>query len=402
MCSSDLLGETLQPAPPVRQWLDWLDAGLRRGAALAGLDPERHGPGRVLVEHAASPLERPNFLARAGRPPASCDRRQLAARLRLEQPGAGGITPLLFRPMPPGSSGAAEPPEELFEDLRAWLMGPQRQWLRTLGLRASEWERSLEDLEPLSLGERDRAGLLRDIERQAEPPEAASDWLKLCRGEGLLPPGSAAVLEVRRLESRRRGMEQQAAALGDPWQGEVVWGPWRSEQGWRGDAVVVMHWAKGGPIQLLDLWLQLTLAAAAGARGGRVPSRGVLLARDKGDRISGTTLLAPDQEEARRELERLADLRERWRAACWPVPPRTGWTWWEQERQARSGQAAAQRVWEGAHQQDGERRLPEMVTCFGGDLPLTTLLQDPFPALARELMEPVQAALVARKGRGKG
>ena len=404
-CREERRGERLQPAAPVRQWLEWLGAGLA-AAAKHSQDPRErsadHWIAQLLVEHAASPLERANFRPQAGRPPASCDRRQLAARRLLDQPGAGGEVPLLRRPMPaaPGQTAGATAAEP-FDDLRAWLMAPQRQWLRELGLRPAEWERSLEDLEPLALGERERSGLLRSLPLEAaspdpQAPEQEAGWLERCRGQGLLPPGSAAVLEARRLETRRRGLAEQADALGDPWQGEVVLGPWRSRQEWRGDAVLVVHWAKGGAIQLLDLWLQLVLAAAAAPACSRRPGRGVLLAREQGDRMLATTLAAPEPEAALAELERLAALRERWRLACWPVPPRTGWAWSEAEQKDGSGAAAARLIWEGGPQLRGERDTPEMVACFGGALPLVDLLEDPFADLARELFTPVQTAVLPR------
>ena len=394
-------GEALQPAAPVRQWLDWLGSNLDLAVQEGDGHLAENWISRLVVEHPASPLERTNFLPKPGRPPASCDRRQLAARRLLDDPGTGSIAPLLRRPMPAGPGNAAAPAAEPFDDLRAWLMAPQRQWLQDLGLRPSEWERSPEDLEALSLGERERSGLLRSLEGSGETTHQEADWLERCRGQGLLPPGSAATLEARHLETRRQELQAQATALGAPWQGEVVWGPWRSTQRRRGDAVLVVHWARGGPIQLLDLWLQLVLATAASPGPGGLPGRGVLLAREKGDRISATTLIAPDPEAAQRELERLAALRERWRQNCWPVPPRTGWSWWEQERKGSSGLAAAQKEWEGGHQSRGERERPEMETCFGGDLPVAALLEEPFAVLAEALFEPIQAALQPKQSRGK-
>ena len=396
-CRDDRRGEALEPAAPVRQWLDWLGANLALAARDgAGCSADPWIP-RLVVNHAASPLERANFLPKGGRPPASCDRRQLAARRLLDQPGAQGTAPLLRRPMPAGPGSDTAPAAEPFEDLRAWLMAPQRQWLRDLGLRPSEWERSPEDLEALSLGERERSSLLRSLGIGDTNAQQDIDWLERCRGQGLLPPGSAAILEARHLDTRRRDLQGQAAALGAPWQGEVVWGAWRSTQRWQGDSVLVTHWARGGPIQLLDLWLQLVLAAATGRSHDHLPGRGVLLARDKGDRIAATTLIAPDPEAARRELERLAALRDQWREVCWPVPPRTGWSWWEQERAGTSGLAAAQREWEGGQQSRGEREQSEMEACFGGELPVADLLESPFAALAQELFEPIQAALEPKK-----
>jgi exodeoxyribonuclease V gamma subunit len=283
--------------------------------------------------------------------------------------------------------------EDPFADLRAWLMEPQRHWLAGLGLRPAEWDRSLEDLEPLSLGERERVALLRGIEADPQAPRAVEDWLHSCRGQGLLPPRNAAAIEARRLERRRRSLDDQALALGDPWSGDLAWGCWRASQRWQGGAVLVVHLGKPDAPHRLDLWLQLLLACAAAPDTERAPSRGVLLARDSGDRFSSLTLQAPDPGWAREELVRLAELRERWRLSCSPVPPRSGWCWWERERGgAGSGLEAARQRWEGDPQRPGERSRPEMVACFGGDLPVAELLSAPFADLAADLFEAPLAA----------
>ena len=392
-CRDDRKGEALQPATPVRQWLDWLEASLHERAST------------LLINHPASPLEPANFLPRQGRPPASCDRRQLAARRLLDTPGCGGLPPLQQRPMPAQPLPQREPrpePEDPFSDLRDWLMEPQRQWLAALGLRPSEWDQSLEDLEALALDERERSGLLRSIQGDEEPPAEEADWLQRCRGQGLLPPRAGAQLEARALERRRRSLEEHILALGDPsWRGEIRWERWRCEQRWQGGAVLVVHLGKADAARRLDLWLQLLLAAAA-APQDQGPSRGVLLCRDSGDRYSTVSLAAPDRDRARAELKRLAALRERWRLACWPVPPRTGWSWWEKERErAGAGLAAARLKWEGDVAVSGERRRPEMVACFGGDLPIDALIDDAFAQGAQELFEAPLAALIKpSKSRG--
>jgi glycine/D-amino acid oxidase-like deaminating enzyme len=59
----DRKGETLQPSGPVRQWLEWLEVAVQGPTAT------------LLVEHAASPLERSNFLPQGERPPVESRRR---------------------------------------------------------------------------------------------------------------------------------------------------------------------------------------------------------------------------------------------------------------------------------------------------------------------------------------
>ncbi|MFM7267261.1 MAG: exodeoxyribonuclease V subunit gamma [Cyanobium sp.] len=384
-CRDDRRGEALQPATPVRQWLDWLETAFP-GAGDA-----------LLVRHPASPLERTNFLPTPLRPPASCDLRLLAARRLLDAPQAPRQPFLLQRPMPErlGERGAAAG-DDPFADLRAWLMQPQRQWLAALGLRPAEVERSLEDLEALSLGERERSSLLGALHDEAPPPAEAADWLERCRGQGRLPPRSAAALEARRLESRRRHLEALTAALGEPWEGEVAWQGWHCRQRWQGNAVLVVRLGRPDVPHHLDLWVQLLLACAAAPDPGRAPSRGVLIGRDSGDRYGTTTLSAPAPEDARAELLRLAGLREHWRLACSPVPPRSGWHWCKRERKDPGGGAEeVRRHWEGEPQRSAERQLPEMVACFGGDLPVEALLVPPFAALAEQLYSAPLAALVS-------
>ncbi len=392
-CRDDRRGEALQPATPVRQWLDWLETACP-GATDA-----------LLVRHPASPLERANFLPTPLRPPASCDRRLLAARRLLDAPQASPQPCLLQRPMPQLPAGAEAPGEDRFDDLRTWLMQPQRQWLAALGLRPAEVERSLEDLEALSLGERERSNLLAALQDEEPPPSEAVDWLARCRGQGRLPPRSAAPLEARRLESRRRHRGALTLALGEPWEGEVGWHGWHCRQRWQGNAVLVVRLGRPDVPHHLDLWIQLLLACAAAQAPERAPSRGVLLGRDSGDRYGTITLRAPAPETARAELERLAALRERWRLACSPVPPRTGWHWLKRElKDPGTGHQEARRHWEGDPQRSGERQLPEMVTCFGGDLPVETLLEPPFAALAAELYSAPLAAVVpssAQAGAGR-
>jgi exodeoxyribonuclease V gamma subunit len=398
-CRDDRKGEALPPAAPVRQWLDWLEANLDGGL------------GPLLVQHAASPLERTNFLSAAGRPPASCDRRWLEVRRQLDSAGASPLPPLIRRPMPqPAAAVPSQQPsseEDPFTDLRAWLMEPQRHWLRQLGLRPAERERSVEDLEALALAERERVGLLRAVEGQADAPASAAAWLEHSRGQGVLPPRSAGLLEARRLQARRSSLAAAAADLGPAWSAPLAWGPWQAECRGQGDAVVLVHLAKAGPAQKLELWLLLLLASAqtaaptggqaAGqaAAEGRRPSRGVVLCRDKDDLFGvTTTLLAPPPAAARQELERLQLLRQQWRSACWPVPPQTGWAWWEEERKLEgSGFAKARDCWEGRGDRGGERQRPEMAVCFGADLPTASLLDARCRSLAAELFEPLLQAL---------
>jgi len=426
-CRDDRTGAELPPPAPLRHWLDWLDQVLPGGAA------------PLQVQHPASPLERTNFLPQGQeqRPPASCDRRLLQTRLHLDRGGIAAPGGLAQRgPLPAASAGgdpparqtlplaAAARPEDSrigdridsesggdpaaiavsvdrFAVLRAWLMHPQRSWLEGLGLRAREWQDRCEDLELFELEERDRVSLLRQvwqeahaISPEASPPRQAADWLWRQRGTGRLPAGSAGWLEARGLQRRWQSLVESLAALGEEWSESVCWQGWSAPLTGRGAALVRVHCGRGSAAEQLALWLELLLACAAALQGGRLPERGVLISRHKDDRFQiTTTLVAPSPQAAATELHRLAELHRRWQGRCWPVPPRTGITWLEAERdRPGSGAVRAAQEWEGNGGLPGERQDESMVVCFGAELPTESLLVDPFAACARDLLEPLLAA----------
>jgi exodeoxyribonuclease V gamma subunit len=389
-CRDDRSGAALPPAGPVRQWLQWLEGRLG-SEALAHL----------VAEHSAGPLDRRNFRPAGGRPPASCDRRRLEALRRLEGPP----------PPPPRGLALAAPPAaghldhgegERFSELREWLCHPQRHWLRQLGMAAREWLERLDDLEALELDERQRFTLLRSLlsDGGGPDPRQAGDWRELCRGRGLLPGGAAGELEAEALAERWRSLQEILEGLGDPWQQPLAWGEWQGAPSWRGGTVLLAHPGKAKVPQRIELWLNLQLAAAAAPDSGRPPAQGMLIARN-GDRLTPELRLrAPEPAEARAQLERLGQLRQEWRDACWPVPPRSGWAWLSAERsKPGEGFEAARREWEGDGHSDGERDQEEMAVCFGAELAAATLVDGAFGERAAAVYEPLlEAEIPNEKG----
>ncbi|KEF42198.1 MAG: exodeoxyribonuclease V subunit gamma [Cyanobium sp. CACIAM 14] len=385
-CRDDRTGAALPPSGPVGQWLQWLTAQLGPGARE-----------QLLLEHAANPLDRRHFLPLAGREPASCDRRLLEAVRRLASDPPAPPVGLLRGPAPLAPLAPAEP--DAFTDLRDWLMAPQRHWLRSLGLRPGEWERRIDDLEALSLEERERSRLLRERlqtggdEPDPATPASAADWLERSRGRGLLPPKAAGILEAEGLHQRWSSLMGSLEVLGPPRQAIHRWGPWQAPVGWRGDTVVLVHTAGPRAAHRLDLWLQLLLAAADDGQAA-APRRGVLIARQKDRFAQVLAFIPPAAPAAREELERLAALQQAWRTRGWPVPPETGWAYADTERQqAGSGRAKAASTWEGSPFQRGEREQEEMEACFGAALPADELLTPEVLALAGDLFSPVLASV---------
>ena len=414
-------GVARPPAAPVQQWLQWLRSVLPANEAEA-----------LLVWHEPNPLAPDNFLPRGERPPASCDRRQLEACRHL---ATGGLPPpepgLAVRPQRLDGPAAVEGTSEAdlepalepvsvpdgsdpFEGLRAWLMAPQKEWLRDLGMVAGERREDVDDLEPLELGERERVAFLRETLAGGLPPPLEADplgggsvfWLSRHRGEGRFPPAQGAVLEAIRLGERWQSLQAALAPLGEEQTLTLQWGRWQGGVSLRGDAVVLVHPALDRVEQRLDLWLRLQLAAAA--LGDAAPRRGLLIARGseegKDTFACQLTFAAPEAEEGRRALTRLWQLRQAWRTACWPVPPETGWAWWAQGGPAAADKAFAKvnEVWEGnAYQGRGERDQEVMRLCFGSQRSLASLLEElPFAEAANTLLAPLFAAIVpAERGR---
>jgi exodeoxyribonuclease V gamma subunit len=409
----DRTGAELQPASPVRQWLQWLTGELPKGEA-----------DRLIVTHAASPLDPAEFQpGEQGRPPASSDRRLLRTlrQLHAAPPAAAGA--LVDRAMPePGPIAGAEPPTtpvEAYDDLRLWCREPQRQWLRQLGLRPSEWLQAVDDLEELQLAEHQRARLLREqletalewsavtaqvvdppLEASAPDPLAAARpaddptfWLLQHHGQGLLPPRTGAQLEARLLQQRWSSLQRCLAALGPASERRLRWGDLEATSRWRGQQLVQVQVSKPTAADRMELWLQLLLVSAAAGHAAERPAGATLIARE-GHRLQPVlTLVPPPADQAAAALERLIQLRQNWRERCWPVPPRTGWAFVEGEaKRPGLGWQRASACWEGAAPIPGERQRAEMVVCFGADRPAASLLAGDFAELATVFYGPLHEA----------
>ncbi|MEO1002873.1 MAG: exodeoxyribonuclease V subunit gamma [Cyanobacteria bacterium J06638_7] len=368
-------GEALVPSTPVRQWLTLLEQELGRQAMA-----------RLVREPAANPLERRNFLPEGEWPPICSDRRLLQARRLLEKQRFLPQRPLAATAA--AGAAAASGAACSYADLLAWLQAPQQVWLESLGLRPKEWAQRVQNLDPLSLTEQERARLLREsLQRQsAGGASSGPHWLADQRGRGTLPAGAAAVLEASQLSRRWDSLQTVLADLGEERQSPAAADGLEAVLGWRGDQLVVSHTARPQPAQRLELWLALLLACAADQQ----PGGAVLVAR-KGDQFELLESLEPlPAAEALSRLEQLRALRQQHRSRCWPVPPRTGWAWAAAElAKPGGGWRAARDAWEGGYAGPGEREQEAMALCFGAALPAATLVGEPFEAAALALLQPL-------------
>jgi hypothetical protein len=117
------------------------------------------------------------------------------------------------------------------------------------------------------------------------------------------------------------------------------------------------------------------------------------MAREKQGFESVLELRCPEPAAAATELERLAALRQDWRLACWPVPPRMGLAYLMAERRRPgTGPAAAASTWEGDPARAGERDEEEMAICFGAGRPAADLIGADFAGHATDLYGPLLEA----------
>lgn len=381
-------GEAQEPAAPVRQWLDLLAQQLQ-------------GP-LPLREHAASPLERRNFLPQPPWPAASCDVRLLQARRQLEQSPETAVVGLAWRQLESnggadsgaarsqGAPEASTTPSEAWADLRSWIEAPQASWLEELGLRPREWDEPVRDLEDLRLDERRRATLLRaQLDGDGLPPlQCDPDWAELERGRGVLPPLAAGELEVLQLQQRWRSLQECLERLGEPHRDGASWQGLQAELPWRGRQLVLVHTAKPRSRQRLRLWLELLLAVAA----GQEPAGAALVGRDEQRFRLLEQIKAPTPSRATELLAQLIHWREEHRLSCWPLPPDTGWAYAAAEA-AKPGQnkgwSKARDTWEGGFQGRGERQDAVQALCFGSDQPLVEILTPSVQRLALALHGPL-------------
>ncbi|QPN58816.1 exodeoxyribonuclease V subunit gamma [Synechococcus sp. CBW1002] len=385
-------GEALSPSTPVRQWLALLEQELGEEAV-----------DRLRWNHCANPLERRNFLPQGDRPAPCSDRRLLQARRLLEEqrseppaalaaPGRDQLTVSATDKTKPSAAG------EAFADLLAWLQAPQDCWLESLGLRPREWARRVDDLEDLSLDEFQRARLLRQeldrlavdtlagTEHPAPEPPPPPDWPRRQRGQGVLPPGAAGLLESSGLDQRWTSLHTCLAGLGEPRQETLRHQDLCGDLSWRGDQLVLVHTATPRCRQRLQLWLELLLACAAGAG----PRQALLIGRDGACFRARERLSPPSPAEAAAALDNLRQWRQAFQRICWPVPPETGWAYAAAEaKKAGSGAAAACKRWEGGPEQQAERDEEVMALCFGRSLSGRALLQGPCTAHALALHQPL-------------
>ena len=368
-------GEPRPPAAPVEHWLQDLTRQLGDEASQG-----------LCLEPDPNPLDRSNFQISEYGSPLSCDRRHLEARRRIDrqQPATASGLALPLEWQPP--EAADEPAPLSDEALLQWLVDPQASWLRQLGLYTSERADAVADLEALELSALQQFQLLNQDLEEHLLAGMGPDWPMALAGQGVLPAGSGADLEVAVLRQRLDAFLTSLARFG----------PIRRDGSllFAGPIQVVVQPGRFRARPLMTAWLQHLQRSAegAGVDGSHFAGTAVITRADRGD---GATVQVQwdrlDPEPAAAELIALRRLAQQGQHRCWPVPPESGWLLMAKEhRKAGSGVKAFRESWR------RERDTPTQQLCFGLELEAEVLLESPgFQQACKALYQPMLTALTS-------
>ena len=355
-------GEEQPPAAPVEQWLSLLQDQLQRGGGcIDGL----------LLHPAPSPLARENFRSDA---PLSCDRRQLEARNWLDRNRAelpmGLAWPMLWHESAEDEAGdAADSPDA--EALLAWMIQPQKAWLRQRGLRPGDAIDPVEDLEALELDGLQRYQLLERSLEQHLAEGTTPDWQRDLAGQGVLPFGAGASLEQQELIQRWQALERQLDSLGPRHRQMPSLEGIPTSLLFAGGTHVVVQPGNLSAAGVMRGWLQHLLLCS----DGLAPAGGsAVVARSS--RVAGAELFlhwSPiEAVEARKLLQQLRCLARQGLQLCWPVPPKSGWQMvWKERKKPGSAEASFRAAW------IDERESAVMQLCFGAEAGADQLMHHP-------------------------
>ncbi|WP_320674859.1 exodeoxyribonuclease V subunit gamma [Prochlorococcus sp. MIT 1341] len=370
-------GEYLPPSNPVQQMISQLKKELGP-LSFEGL----------LLQHSPNPLSRENFVSSNNRPPVSCDRRYLDARLLLDScssvPQKSFAVPLEWKK--PDLSVSKEVPINI---LHRWLSAPQRIWLEHLELRPGEWIDPIEDLDSVSLEEWQRQTLFTEyldhcfdqIESNdiqiVDLNMSLSRWEERFVGQGKLPYGASGKLEIRQLFSRFKNLEETISTIGKCTIRTLDLGDIRKKTLWAGENMLIIQPGRITSKCIMETWIN-HLHICSGefsSPSTYIVSRSLSsLKKDEFDLSIKFSPISPSEAfEMIRGIKTLASI---YIHECWPVPPESGWEYSISENKlCGTGFIAFEKKWKGGFMHKGESKRAEMRLCFGDSCEASDLFE---------------------------
>ncbi|KGG12267.1 Exodeoxyribonuclease V gamma chain [Prochlorococcus sp. MIT 0601] len=370
-------GELLPPSNPVQQWLEYLEGELGETKSK-----------EILKNPDPNPLDKRNFISQGNFPPFSCDKRNLQARKEIDKITKVNSVALAF-PLKWNSHKASENITLTHEQLLSWLTRPQATWLKQYGIYPRELEAPIQDQDPLSLSELTRYKLLnenfRDLIKnsmsdklQLSGKELKIDWVGKYKGQGILPPKSAALIEEELLNSRWQNLLCTISRLGELNKKQICYRNEVKEYLIAGEKSILIEVGRLKAKNIIEGWLNhLKLCSSI-----KKPTKTIIIAKSisklKNNNYQISIEFAPiPSNKANDFLIELEKNAYNGLSECWPVPPNSGWEL-ALARHKNSDQADVifKRNWEGAYNFKGERNAPEMQVCFGYDSEAETFLKN--------------------------
>ncbi|AAQ00135.1 MULTISPECIES: exodeoxyribonuclease V subunit gamma [Prochlorococcus] len=360
-------GEKLEAPAPINQCIDYLKNELSESDQLG-----------LVQSPPPNPLSNENFIATEYQQPISCDRRNLEARIFLDnftkpKQTALGIP---FR----WEINYKFKESILTNDIvKSWLRAPQITWLEHLQLRSREKKISIETIDTFNLNELQRYQLLNEelfTQNNLESDNnvlpillGADDWQKKLRGQGILPPKSAAELECEILEARIASLSSLIRDLGELEEKNLQINNENITYLIIQEDILVVEIGKLKSATIMSAWLQHLQVCLYDDKPRKtlIISRSTTKSSQHQYKLSAefTPILKKDAMEM---LQTIYMLVEQGLTECWPVPPQSGWELFKARYMKKTNSNNYfKKKWKGSFNQHGENHNSEMILCFGYD-----------------------------------
>ncbi len=359
-------GEKCQPPPPIQQWLSLLETELGE-QILKG----------IVKEAPLNPLDRSNFQGRGKKFPSSCDKRQLETRVWLDKSlklKSNALAHQIFWPKLVKNQS-----EEIsYDELQHWLIAPQLTWLKQYEIRPKEWIDPLISLEGLKLNERIRDRLISSLfeevrdklsKEQADYNYSPSkvNWIDRLKGQGIMPPKSAEIIETEILEKRWHSLQQQLLSNGNLRLASVNNKGLATRALFSGNTSITFQPGVITSNCVMKAWLKhlYICSSSSTSNNSIIISRNPYKAK-MNEYIVSLEWKSLSTLEATKYIIKLKDIAAHGYLNCWPIPPKSGWELAILDhRNPEKARQAFCRSWEGTINYKGERDQTCMRICFG-------------------------------------
>ena len=379
-------GEDLEPPSPIQQWLNYLKIKL-------GTDTFKD----ILIEAPANPLDRFNFINTESPQIMSCDRKNLEAREWLEKSIPTKKVSLALPINWKDPKGSKLKPY-CFEEIKEWLLSPQKTWLKENEIQSKEFINLIEDNDLLELSELDRYKLIKhrlehsDIRRINDVKVNINYWEDTYSGKGIFPPKGSGLIEEDLLEKRWKNLISAIHTTGEITKRNIDMQDLEGEFYFSGDNLIAIEIGSLKYKTLMIAWLNHLYLSA----NSSFNSKTIIISKktnySKKINFEVTKELLPIQtQEATKILSAINLIAAEGKKNCWPIPPESGLAYaLAKNEQNKNEKDLFQKKWEGDLYMQGEREALTMELCFGKECKASTFLDDEsFNDILMSLYQPI-------------